>query len=104
MGKNTDNRKISEMRNLGPTCEKDLNAAGIFTAADVIRLGAEETFLRMLLGRSEQGISAKSVNAAYLYAIFGAIHDLDWRNIPEAQKIEFKALAQEIRESGRFGS
>ncbi len=103
MGRKTDSRKISEMRNLGPACEKDLNAAGIFTAADVIRLGAEETFLRMLIGRSEQGRSTNSVNAAYLYAIYGAIHDLDWREIPDAKKNEFKALAAEIRESGRFG-
>ena len=51
MTKNTDQRAISEMRNLGPACEKDLNAVGIMTAEHVIELGAEETFVRLLVGR-----------------------------------------------------
>lgn len=98
----TDSRKISEMRNLGPACEKDLNAAGINSAQDVIDLGPEETFIRMLVGRMQQGRSAKCCNAAYLYAIYGAIKDIDWRNLPESKKAEYKAFAAELRESGRF--
>jgi len=96
----SDNQRISEMRNLGPACELDLNAVGITTAAQVKALGAEETFVRMLLGRAEQGRSAKCCNAAYLYAIYGAIHDIDWRQIPESKKIRFKKLSAELRESG----
>lgn len=102
MSKPVDDRRISEMRNLGPACERDLNAVGIYTAADVTRLGAEETFLRMLIGRTRQGRTANGCNAAYLYAIYGAIHDLDWREIPIDQKNKFKAWTAEIRESGRF--
>jgi hypothetical protein len=90
------------MRNLGPACEKDLNAAGINSAQDVIDLGPEETFIRMLVGRMQQGRSAKCCNAAYLYAIYGAIKDIDWRNLPESKKAEYKAFAAELRESGRF--
>lgn len=90
------------MRNLGPACEEDLNAAGIFTADDVKRLGAEGTFIKMLLARLEKGGSAKCCNAAYLYAIYGAIHDIDWRALPEKKKNEFKQLTAEMRESGRF--
>ena len=97
-----DDRPVSAMRNLGPSCEKDLNAAGIMTAGDVIRLGAEETFLRMLLARKKQGRSTGACNAAYLYAIYAAIHDIDWRDVPENKKSEFKALTAEMRESGRF--
>ena len=74
------------MRNLGPACEKDLNAAGIMTAEQVKTLGAEETFVRMLLGRIQQGRSASCCNAAYLYAIYGAIHDIDWRKNPRTKK------------------
>ncbi len=53
-----DDRSISEMRNLGPAVEKDLEAVGITTAQQVIDLGVEETFIRMLLGREEIGRSA----------------------------------------------
>ncbi len=97
-----DKRAISEMRNMGPACEPDLNAAGIMIAEDVIRIGPEETFIRMLLGRIQTGRSAKCCNASYLYAIHGAIHDLDWRAIPDEKKAEYKSLAAELRASGRF--
>ena len=99
---NGDGRRISEMRNLGPACEADLNAVGIHTAAELISLGAEAAFMKMLNGRLEQGRSAKCCNAAYLYALYGAIHDIDWREVPEPQKDTFKRLAAEMRDSGRY--
>lgn len=95
-------RKISEMRNLGPACEKDFNAIGITKAKQLIALGSKDAFIQMLLGRVQQGRSGKCCNAAYLYAIYGAIHDVDWRAIPDDKKAEFKAFAAELRESGRF--
>ena len=97
-----DTRKISEMRNLGPACEGDLNAVGIHIAEDLKRIGAEAAFVQMLEGRLKLGRSAKCCNAAYLYALYGAIHDVDWRELPESKKDEFKALAAEMRETGRF--
>ena len=99
----TDDRPISEMRNLGPACERDLNAAGITTAGDLKALGAEQAFLAMLQARKREGRGAKACNAAYLYALYGAIHDIDWLDIPEAEKQRFKELTAEIRESGQFG-
>lgn len=98
----SDDRKISEMRNLGPACEQDLEAVGILTAGQLIEMGAEAAFLAMLSGRLKQGRSAKCCNAAYLYAMYGAIHEIDWRELPEKKKDEFKAFAAELRESGRF--
>ena len=97
-----DDRTISEMRNLGPACEADLNAVGITKASQVIELGVEDTFIKMLLGRKRDGRSAKCCNAAYLYAIHGAIHDVDWRDVPDSMKEHYKAFAAELRESGQF--
>lgn len=97
-----DLRSISEMRNLGPACEQDLNSVGIKRAQDVIDLGVEETFIRMLIGRVQQGRSAKCCNAAYLYAIHGAVHDCDWRKLPEDVKEKYKSFAAELRAPGRF--
>ena len=90
------------MRNLGPACEQDFEAVGISTGEDLKRLGAENAFIRMLEGRLAQGRSAKCCNAAYLYAIYGAIYDIDWREVPENKKQEFKAFTAELRASGRF--
>ena len=97
-----DRRKISEMRNLGPACEADLETAGISDAETLIEIGAENAFIQMLLERKKQGRSAKCCNAAYLYALYGAIHDVDWRDLPETKKDEFKAFTAELRESGQF--
>ncbi len=99
---NSDDRQVSEMRNLGPACQRDLNAVDIHTAGQLIALGAEEAFIRLLIGRKKNGQSTKCCNAAYLYAIYGAIHDIDWRDIPDKKRNEFKALTAEMRESGQF--
>lgn len=98
--KRRDTRLISEMKNLGPKCERDLNAIGVFTAQDLIELGTEAAFVKMLQQRVKLGTSAKCCNAAYLYAIYGAIHNIDWRDIPERKKIQFKKLTAELRSSG----
>ena len=78
-----DKVTIRELRNLGPACEQDLQAAGIHTAADLRRLGPEQAFIQMLMARKQAGRSAKRCNAAYLYALYGAIHEVDWRQIPD---------------------
>lgn len=102
MSKTEDIRKISEMRNLGPACEQDLNAVGIDTAEQLIEIGAEGAFFKLLEGRRKLGRSTKCCNALYLYALYGAIHDIDWRELPESRKTEFRTLTMELRESGRF--
>ena len=56
----------------------------------------------MLEGRIKLGRSAKCCNALYLYSIFGAINDVDWRDIPKNKKIEFKKYTEKLRKSGRF--
>ncbi len=95
--KKNDDRSISEMRNLGPVCERDLNAIGIYTAAELIRCGAVAAFLMLRAERARSGRETKSCNAIYLYALYGAIHDIDWRAIPQKKKDEFKKLTAELR-------
>ena len=94
--------KISDMRNLGPAVEKDMHAAGVFSAAEVRELGVEQAFLKMLEGRMKVGRSASCCNALYLYSFYGAIHDIDWREVPEDKKREFKAWTEELRRSGKY--
>lgn len=104
MPNSSDHRPVSEMRNLGPACERDLNAAGINTAGQLIELGVEEAFVQMLIARKRDQLSTKCCNAAYLYALHGAIHDIDWRELSEPQKEHYKAFALELRQSGQFRS
>jgi len=96
-------KPIHKLRNLGPACERDLNAVGIYTLADIEEHGVEGTFLQMMQGRrkrtqAQKKKSGKCFNAAYLYALYGAVHDVDWREVPEAKKKQFKKLTQQLRE------
>ena len=90
------------MRNLGPACERDLNAVGIDTAQDLLDTGIEVAFIKLLQGRVARGLSTNGCNAAYLYALYGAVHEMDWREIPYAKQVEFKKWTAEIRDSGSF--
>ncbi len=98
-----NDKRISELRNLGPACERDLNAVGIYTLADIEEHGVEGTFLQMMQGRRKRNQAlnkrgGKCYNAAYLYALYGAVHDLDWREVPEVKKKQFKKLTKQLRE------
>ena len=90
------------MRNLEPAMEKDLNAAGIFYASEVKKLGVKKTFIQMLEGRLKLGRSDSCCNALYLYSIYGAIQNLGWRNISAIKKKEFKDFTNTLRKSGYF--
>ena len=91
-----DRRRIGEMRNLGPVCEEILNAAGIVTAEQLIQMGVEEAFERMVALRIERG-EKNIIHAAFLYALYGAVEDCRWQDVPEPKKIEFKAIAARLR-------
>ncbi len=95
-------KKVSDMRNLGPAVEKDLNAMGIYFADQVIKMGPEKSFIKMLEGRMKINRSSKCCNALYLYSFYGAIHNLDWRQIPTNKKSEFKILTEKLRKSGKY--
>jgi len=93
-----NDKPISQLRNLGPACQRDLNAVGIYTLADIEEIGIEGTFLQMMQGRIKRKQGGKCFNAAYLYALYGAVHDVDWREVPESKKRQFKKLTAQLRE------
>ncbi len=94
-----NNTPIIKLRNLGPACERDLNAVGIFTLGDIKKHGVEKTFELMLRGRIARCEGGSCFNAAYLYALYGAVHDMDWRELPIATKTRFKKLTAQLRET-----
>lgn len=97
MPKPKDDTPIIELRNMGPACEEQLAAVGIHTAGDIREVGIKETFERMMLGRIQRGDRRKFINAGYLYALHGAIHDMDWRELTEKQKTEYKNFTANLR-------
>ena len=81
------------MRNIGPTSSRELSEIGIENRDQLRALGIEETTRRLLFRFG----SEKKISLNYLYALEGAIHDRDWRDITPARKQEFRSLLERLR-------
>ena len=79
---------IARMRNLGPTSEAMLKSVGLKTANDVIKVGEIEAFVQLKL-------FGYNVNNNMLWALHGAIHDCDWRDIDKATKTKLLKMVDE---------
>jgi TfoX C-terminal domain len=82
-----------QLRNIGPKLAAKLVDAGIDSPAKLRRIGAKKTFAKLYADGDFYG----DFNAAYLYALEGAIRDCDWLDIPEKIKQEYKQYAQNLQ-------
>lgn len=71
--------RLSELRNIGPKSAKWLHDAGIVSKTDLRAVGPVVAFLTV---RQEQ----PNVSLNLLWALYGALHEIDWRDLPEATK------------------
>jgi DNA transformation protein len=83
-----------QLRNVGPKLAEKLIEAQIDTPEKLKQLGAKKAFEMMYA----DGDSYGDYNAAYLYALEGAILDCDWLSIPDATKQEYKKFAQRLQQ------
>ena len=81
------------MRNIGPTSSRELSEIGIENRDQLRALGIEETTRRLLFRFG----SEKKISLNYLYALEGAIHDRDWRDITPARKQDLRSLLERLR-------
>jgi len=82
------------LRNIGPVVATQLVNVGVDTPAKLKKLGAEAAYKLII----DSGQQCGGYNAAYLYALEGAIHDCDWLQLPEPRKDELKALTAKLRD------
>ena len=82
-----------QLRNIGPKLAAKLIEARIDSPEKLRRLGAKRAFKKMYAAGDSYG----DFNAAYLYALEGAIRNCDWLEIPEEIKVEYKAYAQSLQ-------
>lgn len=94
MNKKTKHILELKLKNIGPEMAKKLDKAGITTPEKLKKIGAKKAFIKIY----ESGGFCGKYNAAYLYALEGAIRGCDWRSIPKKSKIEFKQYAKKLRE------
>ena len=82
-----------QLRNVGPKLAAKLIEAGIDSPQKLRELGAKKAFEKMYAAGDAYG----DYNAAYLYALEGAIRDCDWLDIPDTIKQECKEYAQHLQ-------
>jgi DNA transformation protein len=88
----TQTTAVASLRNLGPRTVQMLAQVGIHTPADLRRTGAVAAYAA--LRRAAAGVT---MNA--LYALQGALQDVDWREVRRDQKLPL-LLAVEDHERG----
>ncbi|GGS68427.1 hypothetical protein GCM10010156_29130 [Planobispora rosea] len=77
--------RIRDLRNLGPTSEELLGRVGVHDVDRLAELGAVEVYRRL----QDAAVPGLSLNA--LWAMEGALADVDWRLIPAERKEELLA-------------
>lgn len=82
------NRKISQLRNLGPRMEYYLGEVGIKTEKDLRRIGPVNAYLMI------KPLAPRVLNRMALYAIYGALTDQNCIHLPEETK---EWLEEELR-------
>ena len=75
--------ELSALRNLGGKSEQWLNEIGVFSRDDLERLGSVEVY-RLLKQRGYP------VSLNLVWAIEGALADMDWRELPETLKASLR--------------
>ncbi|MDO9320847.1 MAG: TfoX/Sxy family protein [Pseudomonas sp.] len=83
------NDELLELKNLGKTSAQWLHASGIHNASDLRRLGAVDAYRAV----KARGFRASKV---LLYAIEGALMDVNWNELPPAHKAELNGLLDSI--------
>ena len=82
------------MRNLGPKSREMLESVGIETISDLRETGSIGAAAMLI--RAGHRISLNMV-----YAIEGAIEDIDWRELPQLLKLELTRAFRELNLDSR---
>lgn len=81
---------LTAMRNIGKELERKLKLAGIETAEDLITIGSRESYFKMKLRFPE-------VCSVHLYALQGAIENIDFNMLSDETKKDLKAFADSLK-------
>lgn len=76
--------KVAKMRNLGPASAIMLRDVGISDSNDLLAQDPVDVYILLKL-------FGYSVNMNMLWALYGAVNDMDWREIDEGTKTKLKA-------------
>lgn len=81
---------LISMRNIGKELERKLKLTGIESAEDLKRTGSKEAYFKLKLRFPE-------VCAVHLYALQGAIDNIDFNALSEETRKDLKAFSDKLK-------
>lgn len=84
-------KNLDSMVNIGKEMKTKLFSIGVSSAEDLIRLGSKEVFRQL----KEQ---YPNVCLVHLYALQGAILDIDYNKLPDELKLDLKRYNDNLKE------
>ena len=84
---------LTTMRNIGGEMARKLRAVGIGSREELLEAGAKEAFFRLK-------IRWPQVCLVHLYALEGAVRDVDFNALPPETKADLKAFSDTLRGKG----
>ncbi len=85
---------LASMRNIGQELCRKLTQVGIDSPEKLLALGAKEAFIRMKE-------AYPGVCLVHLYALEGAVEDVDYNALPQEVKVDLKAFSDSFKEGRR---
>lgn len=82
---------IENAKNIGPVVGSELRECGIKHLEDLIELGLEESFYQLVLKFPER------LNLNCIVAMYGAVENMDWREIDPEVKERLKKYLEKLR-------
>ena len=82
--------ELTSLRNIGKEIENKLKLAGINTAEELKKTGSTEAFLKLKL-------NDPSVCLAHLYALEGAVSDIEYNQLPDDLKKRLKDFSDSLK-------
>lgn len=82
--------ELTSMKNIGREMARKLAAAGIHTPEQLAKEGAEQAFFRLKTVFPQ-------ICLVHLYALEGAIQNLEFNSLSDTRKRELKAFSDQLR-------
>lgn len=86
----TRNEELSNLPNIGKVLAEKLETAGIHTAAELKKAGAEKTFIKLKTIDKRACLNE-------LCALEGAIQGIRWHNLDKSRKSELKEFFNQLK-------
>lgn len=87
---------LTTMRNIGGEMARKLRAVGVGSREELLEAGAKEAFFRLK-------VRYPQVCLVHLYALEGAVRDVDFNALPQETKEDLRAFSDYLRNGGGGG-